>query len=258
MTSLSGKKILITGATSGIGLATALSCLEQGAHIAFCGLTQDGADEVISAAGGAEQKAFFQAFDIADQAVTRQFVKSAIDALGGLDGVVNNAGQNFFQGIRETSYEDIIHCLNVNFFPAWVIAQEAYEALKASGKGKFIVVSSIHGMLSLPGAFPYDISKAALTSFVRSMALSWSKDNILTTAIAPGLIRTPLVDKSFATAENPEAEWDKYRRWHPVQREGMPGDVASLIVYLLSDSNQFITGNTILADGGLHIQIAHD
>jgi NAD(P)-dependent dehydrogenase (short-subunit alcohol dehydrogenase family) len=257
--SLFGKKLLITGATSGIGEALLKMCVKQGAHVAWCGLSSDGYDEVQNEIDTLNlgTQSFFRAFDIADRDETRKFVQDSIVALGGLDGVVSNAGTNFFQGILEATHEDITKCLDVNFFPAWVIAQEAYQALKASGQGKFIITSSIHSTMSLPGAFPYDISKAAVSAFVRSLTLSWSRDNIQAVAVAPGLVRTPLVDESFRYLDDPEGEWDKYRAWHPLKREGMPDDIASLIVYLLSDENRFITGNTILVDGGLHVQIAH-
>ena len=252
------KKILITGATQGIGEGVLRECLQAGADIAFCGLIDDGSQPLIADIEAAGGKSFFRAFDVADHDATRQFVKDSIAALGGLDGVVSNAGTNFYYGINGASYEQIIHALDVNFFPAWVIAQEAYEALKACGQGKFVITSSIHSQMSLPGAFPYDITKAALSAFVRSITLEWSKDNIQAVAIAPGLIRTPLVDDIFNQLDDPEGEWDKYRRWHPVKREGTPEDIAGLVVYLLSDANRFITGNTIMVDGGLHIQIAHD
>jgi NAD(P)-dependent dehydrogenase (short-subunit alcohol dehydrogenase family) len=252
------KKLLITGGTSGIGKAVAMASVQQGAHVAFCGLTDEGTADVMSARIDSDQSCFFRAFDIADQGQTRQFVRDAIQALGGLDGVVSNAGTNFFHGIETATYEDIMRCFHVNFFPAWVIAQETYEALKACGQGKFIVVTSIHGTMSLPGAFPYDVSKAALSAFVRSIALAWSKDNIQSAAIAPGLVNTPLVADDFSKTTDPEATWDKYRRWHPLRREGSPEDIAGLVVYLLSDHNRFITGATIMVDGGLHVQIAHD
>jgi NAD(P)-dependent dehydrogenase (short-subunit alcohol dehydrogenase family) len=255
---LQNKKILVTGGTRGIGEAIVRGCIQQGAHVAFCGLTADGSAEPIQYAESVGQKTFFRAFDISDRQQTRSFVQDAIATLGGLDGVVSNAGTNFYQGILGATEEDVMRCLNVNFFPAWVIAQEAYEALKASGQGKFVIISSIHSVMSLPGSFPYDISKAALAAFARSITLSWSKDNIQAVAIAPGLIRTPLIDEIFNQMDDPEAEWERYRRWHPLKREGNPEDVASLVTYLLSDANRFITGNTILVDGGLHVQIAND
>src|SRR5207249_1821327 len=117
------KRIIVTGGTSGIGQAIAIEAARMGADVAFCGLTEQGADtttEEIEKAGG---RAYFRALDLSDLSAARHFTQDAIDFLGGLDGIANNAGNNFFHGVAGASYEDIQRCFAIDFYPAWAISQ---------------------------------------------------------------------------------------------------------------------------------------
>ena len=114
--SLDGKKIIITGGTSGIGQATALMAAEAGADIAFCGLSVEGAEKTIQGVKKFGKNSFFQVFDIGDLNAARKFVNDSIKFLGGLDGLFNNAGTNFWHGVSNAKIDQIQRCMDVNFY----------------------------------------------------------------------------------------------------------------------------------------------
>lgn len=248
---LPGKRIIVTGATSGIGQATAIYAAQQGADVAFCGLTEEGSTETIRAIQDAGRRSFFRALDLSDLEEARTFTRDAIDFLGGLDGVVNNAGTNFFHGVLGATHDDIQRCFAVDFYPAWAICQEAYPALKAAGGGVIVNIASIHAERTFAGSFPYNAAKAALVALTKSLALEWGRDNIRALAIAPAMILTPLSSDYFARLDPASKELQRLERHYPVEHIGSPDDVASLVAYLLSGINLFLSGSTILVDGGI-------
>jgi len=253
---LHSQRILITGGSTGIGQATAILAAQAGADVAFCGLTDDGADETVAAIEAAGRRAFYRALDLTDLDAARQFARDSIAFLGGLDGLVNNAGNNFWYSVAGATFEGIHRCFLLNFYAAWAISQEAYPALKAAGGGMVVNLASIHAARTGPGVFPYNVSKAMMESMTQSMALEWGPDNIQAVAIAPALILTPLADAYFATTPDPAAERARLERQYPLQRAGAPTDIGSMIVFLLSRQSRFITGTTVFIDGGSSAQFA--
>lgn len=249
---LANKRVIVTGGTSGIGEAIVLEAAEAGADIAFCGLTDEGADEICQAVVGFGRQAYFEALDLSDLEAARGFTERSIAALGGLDGVVNNAGTTFRDGVLDATFDGIQRCLMLNFYAPWVISQAAYPALKAAGRGMIVNIISIHVRQTEPGTFPYNASKAALQALTHSIAQEWAADNILSVAIAPGWVDTPLVARGFSLMENPEASKRFIEDSHLLGRMTRPTDVASLTIYLLSEGNRVLTGNTIILDGGMH------
>ena len=246
-----GKRILVTGGTSGIGAEIVRQLLAAEAHVAFCGLTNEGAAALREKATG---PCYFEAFDLTDLTRTRAFAQSAISALGGLDGLVNNAGTNFFRGVVGSTQTDLQRCFELNFYPAWSLAQEAYASLKAS-EGVVVTITSIHAEKTAAGSFPYNASKAALGALSRSLALEWGADGIRAVAVAPALILTPLADAYFEAQTDPQDERERVSQDHPVGHAGRPEDVASLVLYLLGGGNTFISGTTISVDGGISARL---
>lgn len=253
---LRGRRVLITGASSGIGRAIALQAIHAGADVALCGLEETAARELEDARHQAGRHGFYRAFDLTDLTATRAFVREAIAVLGGLDGVVNNAGSNFFHGVLGASEADIARCFAVDFYPAWAISQEAHAALKAAGRGVVINIASIHAERTEAGAFPYNAAKSALVALTRSLALEWGEDGISAVAIAPALVTTPLVERYLAQFPDPAAERARLEAQHPLRRAAAPDEVAALAIFLLAGQSRFITGTTIFVDGGISAQLA--
>jgi NAD(P)-dependent dehydrogenase (short-subunit alcohol dehydrogenase family) len=248
---LANKKIIVTGATMGIGQAIAIRAAEEGADVAFCGLTEQGADQTIAAIEKAGQRHFFKVVDLADLDTARQFAREAIAFLGGLDGLVNNAGANLWHGVATSTYEQLDHCFRVNFYHAWALSQEAYPYLKAAGGGMIVNLSSVNAEATLPGVFPYNVAKAMLVALTKSIALEWGRDNIRSVAIQPGLVMTNLAVEYFNKFPDPEAEKRRMTSHYPLFRGAQPEEVAATVVHLLSGQNGFITGVPLLIDGGI-------
>ena len=249
---LRDKRVLVTGGTSGIGKAIVLQVAQAGADVAFCGLTDAGADEVQQAAAAHGRQVYFEALDLSNLESARGFTERSIDALGGLDGVVNNAGANFKYGVLGSTFERIQACMMLNFYAPWAIVQTAYPALKASGRGRIVNISSVHAIHTEPDTFPYNASKAALGALTHALAHEWAADKILAVTVAPGWVDTPILVPGFAQHANPAAEKQRIEDSHLLGQMVQPDGVASFIVYLLSDANAALTGNTIILDGGMH------
>lgn len=247
---LEGRRVLVTGGTSGIGREVVLQAARQGADVAFCGLEEDLAEEVAAEVESLGRACHAEAFDVSDLERTRRFARSAIRALGGLDGLVNNAGANFFHGVLGATREDIERCLAVDFYPAWAVSQEAHAALAAS-RGVVVTVASIHARKTNPGSFPYNAVKAALVALAQSMALEWGPDGIRSVAVAPALILSPLAESYFQGFDDPAGERARLEAHYPGGRAGTPADVAALVTFLLTGSSRFLTGTLIHVDGGI-------
>lgn len=247
---LHGQRVVVTGGTSGIGRAVVLAAGAAGAGVAFCGHSTEGADDLLGQLSRWGRQAYFQAFDIADEAALGAFAQGAEQALGGIDALVNSAGTNFFRGVLEAKRADIARCLDVDFYPAWALSNLLFPALKASG-GIVLNVASVHAQRTQPGSFPYNAAKAALVALTQAQALDWGPDGVRAVAIAPGLIDTPLAGAWFQEQPDPQGERARQANHHPVGRIGRPEDVAGLIVSLISGPGGFLTGTTITIDGGV-------
>ncbi|OZJ06503.1 hypothetical protein BZG36_00634 [Bifiguratus adelaidae] len=231
--------------------AICIKAANMGADVAFCGLTPEGSEPVLKAIQEAGKRSFFQPFDISDLERTRAFVHQVAQVFGGIDGIVNNAGTNFFQGVLDSSYESIQHCFAVDFYPFWAICQEAHKYLKEAGGGIIVNLSSVHATKTAPGSFPYNAAKAAIVGLTRSVALEMGPDNIQCVALEPAMIETPLADRWFNTFSDPDYCRKRLRNHYPVNRFGTSEDVASTACYLLSHENRFLTVTTIAIDGGI-------
>jgi NAD(P)-dependent dehydrogenase (short-subunit alcohol dehydrogenase family) len=249
--SLHGKRIIVTGGTAGIGQGIAILAAAEGADIAFCGHNAQGADKTFTAIEDAGGRAFFRALDLSDEQAARQFGQESIAFLGGLDGLVNNAGANFWHGVAGASREQIEACFSLNFYAAWALAQEAYPALKAAGGGMIVNMSSVHARHTMPGTFPYNVSKSMLVQLTKSIAIEWGRDNIQSVAIAPGLTMTPAVDEFASHYDDPAALIRQFTNTYPLGRGADVKDIAATVVHLLTGANRFISGTTIYVDGGL-------
>jgi len=249
---LEGKRIIITGASDGIGQQIAIDAAREGARIAFCGLPDDDPSETCNAIRAFGTEPYFEGIDLRQEEPARQFVRNAIDFLGGLDGVVNNAGRNRYCGVANSTVEDLDWVFATNLQPGWVISQEAYPALKANGGGVIVFTSSINAKRSYPGFFPYNMAKAALDALIMSIALEWGKDGIQAVGIAPAMTRTPHAVRHWDTMPDKGASRiEQINSFYPLGRMCETTDVSSLAVFLLCGKCKFISGQSIQLDGGL-------
>lgn len=249
---LTDRKALVTGVTSGIGVGVARRLAQAGCDVAGCGRRGTDSPEaaefrrIVEAEG---RRAFYAPADLSDPAAPARFVDAAADALSGLDIVISNAGRNVFRGAAECSEADWAACVELDLASHWRLARAARPHLLKSSAPVVLVNSSNHALHTIPGCFPYNVAKAGLVALVQSLAIEWGP-KVRAVGIAPGFIDTPGNDAWFDSFDDPAAERRRTEEMHPVGRLGAVDDIGAICAFLASDHAAFISGTTILIDGG--------
>ena len=242
---LQGKTILVTGASSGIGKATAIECSRLGAKVVVSGRNEVRLKQTLSELEGEGHVAV-----IADLA-TEDGINSIVSQSPQLDGLVNNAGSTLMLPTQFISRDKLIFVLEVNTIAPILLTQKLIKAKKV-GKGASIVFTdSISGVkIASPGNVLYSTAKSAIDGFMKNAALDLATKNIRVNAVCPGMIATHILDDKAVSSEDMEADVKKY----PLKRYGKPEEVAYAIIYLLSDASSFTTGASLVIDGGFTLQ----
>jgi 3-oxoacyl-[acyl-carrier protein] reductase len=246
-------RVLVTGATGGIGRAICLSLLEQaranGTQLVVAAAASRHSAELDALAvelNAAGARAIGLYADLGTPDGCRDLVAQARDFCGGLDGLVSNAGMTRPAPLAQQTLEDWDRVFSVNTRAAWLLACAAREAL-AQSRGAIVAVASMSGMLPHPGYGAYSASKAALIMLCRQLAQEWAVDGIRVNSVSPGMIRTPLTERVYQNSEVA----GKRQAMVPLQRIGTPDDIARAVVYLLSTQASYMTGENLRVDGGL-------
>jgi NAD(P)-dependent dehydrogenase (short-subunit alcohol dehydrogenase family) len=233
---LEGKVALVTGAASGIGLATARALADAGASVVGMD-TSEGADVV---------------GDVRRRADVDAAIHVARERFGGLDVVVANAAVSIYEELEEQSGETLDLILDTNLKGALLCAQLAVPELKRRGGGSIVFVSSVQAYLALPGCVPYAAAKAGLVAAAKALAPEVGRFGIRVNAIAPGTIDTPMLQRDLSRMNLEEAEAFRRRveEANALGRIGRPEEIARVVAFLASDAASYVTGETIVADGG--------
>ncbi len=249
---LRGKRALVSGVSSGIGAGVAQILAQAGCDISGCGLEgidAIGAQQFIASVEKEGAKAEYLSIDLTNSGEIERWVETAVSTLGGIDILISNAGRNVFEGIETCSDAAWEACLNLNLASHWRLAKSAYPYLKQSESGVIIVMSSNHAFNTIPGCYPYNVAKAGLVAMVQSLAIEWGP-HVRAVGIAPGFIDTSAGRDWFNTFADPTAELAKTKTRHPVNKLGSVAEIGALCAFLASNWGGFISGTTILADGG--------
>lgn len=253
MKSLSGKTAIVTGASSGIGRATARLFAEKGARLVVAARGQSALDGLVEeiAAGGAEAVAL--AGDVGDEAFARRLVETAVDRFGGLDIAFNNAGAlGEMAPVRDLSPGGWNETLATNLTGAFLGAKYQIPAMVERGGGSLIFTSSFVGCgVGLPNAAAYAASKAGLLGLVQVLAAELGEQGIRANAILPGGTDTPSNMANFPGA-GPEVR-DFVNGLHALKRMATPEEIARSVLYLASDDSSFVTGEAHRVDGGASV-----
>lgn len=243
MNNLRGKRVIISGASSGIGLETARLLVESGAEV---GLVARTAKPLAAAAEELGSAAWARVADVADPDSLRGLAEEAANRWGALDGLVNNAGMAPMATLDETGIELWDETFAVNVRGPFLLCRELGGMLH-QGKGSAVVnVSSTLAVKAIPGMAAYNASKAALNQLTRSLALEWAPV-VRVNAVMPAVVDTPIHASRGMTSEQVQ----EMGGIHPLGRVGRPEDVAAIIGFLLSDAASWITGTIIPVDGGM-------
>lgn len=243
--SLEGKTVLVTGASSGIGRATAVECSRMGANVMITARSEDRLRETLSMMDGQGHCVFVA--DMADDSDIEHLAGS----LPKLDGVVNNAGIVKTLPVQFVNRADLETVLNINTVAPVLLTQKLLKKKKIVKGGSIVFISSVAGVSSaIVGNAMYSASKGAVSSFVRVAALELAPKNIRVNAVCPGMIDTGLLEAGTITGEQLRADMEKY----PMKRYGRPEEVAYAVVFLLSGASSFMTGIDMVLDGGFTLQ----
>ena len=246
---LQGKVALITGAGSGIGRATAILFAREGASVALVGRTAAKLQQVANEIGLDDSRVFCAAADLSRREEAGRAVNSSAEHFGGLDIVVNNAGISRLRKLLEVDEAvfDELFAHNVKN-PLWV-AQFAIPWLCRRGGGAIVNISTSLTIKPTAGFAVYAMSKAAVDLLTLGLALEHSGDHIRVNTICPAVVDTP-IHETYTTPEKAQQRKEDMARTYPLGRIGTPEDVAEAILYLASDASAWVTGITVLLDGG--------
>lgn len=241
--SLEGKNILVTGASSGIGKATAIECSKMGAYVSIVGRNEGRLNDTFSQLEGNPEnhsKIFLELTDYAQ-------VESAIKEMHSFDGIVNCAGigtTNLFQFLTRDKMQ---HVFDVNFFSPVELTRLLLKKKKINKNASIVFLSSIDGPINSHIAnSSYSATKAALAAIAKGMAVELAPKNIRVNYLMPGQTETPLIHNEFITEEQLSIDMEKY----PLKRYGRPEEIAYGAIYFLSDASTFTTGAGLVIDGG--------
>ena len=244
--SLSGKSILVTGASSGIGKATAIECAKLGANVFILGRNTERLIEVFNALqNDGTQTHQYLVGDINED------IDSIISKLPILDGVSDNAGTtNGNKPIKFLKETEILDVFKTNTLSHVVLAKMLMKKKKLNNNASYVFTASIGGNFStVTGQATYGISKAGINAFMKYCAIEFASKGIRCNSICPGMILTPLIQYDTMTDEEREQDAEKYL----LKRYGQPEEVAKPICFLLSEAASYITGTTLIIDGGYSV-----
>jgi 3-oxoacyl-[acyl-carrier protein] reductase len=248
---LTGRVAVVTGASRGIGAATASALAARGAAVALVGRSAGALEECVAAIRAADGTAVPIVADLTDPAVAAQVIPRTVSELGGLDILVNNAGVL----PRATRSEKLARAdwdavMTLNLTVPWELAAQAQPVLAQRGGGVIVNVTSTAAYYPSIGLAHYCSSKAALEMTTKVLALEWARDNIRVVGIAPGRVDTELVRPIVAYDEKRGA------RPNPLNRLGRPEEIAAAIAFVCSADGGYLTGTTIVLDGGEMVGLA--
>jgi len=241
---LSGRRIVITGAASGIGRATAELFAKEGAKVAALDLNLAGAEEVARAISGTAV-----AVDVSSEESVNQAIEKAGTAMGGIDGIVNSAGINFHGLIENTDFTQWQKVLAVNLNGTFLVCRAVLPWLRKADSATMVCVSSGAAVSPFVGNSAYATSKAGIVNFTRILAMEVAP-KVRANVICPGITDTPM-SRGMAKARDPSADTtSQFSSQLALKRKAQPEEIAAAILYLTSGESSFMTGSTLVVDGG--------
>lgn len=247
--SLENRIALVTGASSGIGRATAIRLAHDGARVAVVARQAERLTEVAEIIRAEESEAFIQVADVTDTEQAAQAVAATVEHFGSLDILVNAAGILASGTIENTQLEAWDEMMNVNLRAVFHLMNLTVPHLIAS-RGNIVNVSSVTGLRSFPGVLAYCVSKAGVDQLTRCAALELAAKGVRVNAVNPGVVVTEVHRRGGMDEDRYAAFLEHSRTTHPLGRVGQPEEIADLIAFLASDQASWITGATYSIDGG--------
>jgi 2-deoxy-D-gluconate 3-dehydrogenase len=249
---LAGRRALVTGAGSGIGLATALSLADAGADIVLGVKSPHKTGALADRITEMGRSCTIAQMDMLDLESTAHAYDQAVASFGKIDILVNNAGGGIGDLALDVSPEDFDHSIALNVKAPFFLSQRFAKSMVSAGQsGDIVNISSQAALVALPGEPVYCLAKAALSHMTRCLAVEWGAYGIRVNAVAPTFIETPGTEKALS---DPIFKSDTEERVAALKRLGQPEEVASCVTFLVSSGASLVTGHTLVADGGWTIR----
>ena len=248
---LSGKLAVITGAATGIGRATALLFAQEGATVVVGDINEAGGRQTaadIEAAGG---RASFGRCDVTEAAGVEALMRAAAETMGGIDIIVNNAGAQRSGRVTEFAEEEWDLLMRVNPRSCFLGVKYGVPYMRQRGGGVIVNVASLAGLKGGPGMTAYSASKGAIVAFTKALAAELAPDGIRVNAMCPGWIDTPFNQPAIDFMGGLNAQAQVVQQIVPLQRQGTPEEIASGMLFLASDASSYMTGQSLVIDGGV-------
>lgn len=242
--SLEGKTILVTGASSGIGRATAIACSKIGAKMIITGRNEERLDFTLQSLDGGGNKS------VVTDLSTPEGRSKLLDSVDKIDGIVHCAGisgHKVFQFLKE---KEISEMFEINFNTPLLLSRDLIKTKRINKGGSIVFITSTSGILSsYMGGSLYSSTKGALNGLIKGMALELAAKNIRVNSVMPSMVSTPIMNGGQLTDE----QFEEDKKHYPLKRYGYPEEVAYAVIYLLSDASSWTTGTNLLMDGGRSI-----
>lgn len=250
--SMQDKVAIVTGASSGIGRATARALAAAGAHVVIADLASTDGELVANEIYGKGESAIFIPTDVSDDLQVSNLVAQTIDRFGRLDAAFNNAGIEGVQApTAECTLENWNHTLAVDLTGVFLCMRHEIPRMLEHGGGSIVNCASVAGLVGFQGIPAYAASKHGVIGLTKTAALEYATQGIRVNAVCPGIINTPMIERF--TKNDPTAV-TQLEQSEPVHRLGAPEEVAALVLWLCSDAASFVTGQAIAVDGGFVAQ----
>ena len=252
MNRFENKVCLVTGAASGIGMATALAFAKEGAKLVLADFNEHAGRNVEQQVKGMGNKVIFISCDIANREDIANLITNSIQVFGRIDCAVNCAGiaGKHTAPLHEYPEEDWMYMMQVNLFGTYYCLKEEVIQMLKGGEGAIVNVASAAGLVAQPGNSPYAASKFGVVGLTRTAAKEYATRNIRINAVCPTAIETPMImEGRRKLAYDPEA-LEAVKNYQAMKRMGQPEEVADVILWLCSEQSSFITGHAMPVDGG--------
>jgi len=245
MSELQNSVAIVTGASTGIGAATARRFAEEGAAVVAADVNVADGEETVAEINDAGGEATFVETDVSDPDDVAEMVETAVETYGGLDYAFNNAGiEGDMVPTAEQPMENWERVIDVNLKGVFLCLQAEIPAMLEADGGAIVNTSSVAGVVGSPGIGPYVASKHGVIGLTKSAALEYAESGVRVNAICPGLIETPMIDRTGSEFR------DQAIAGTPMGRPGTPEEIGDAAVWLCSEEASFVTGEAMVADGG--------
>jgi len=248
---LANKVALITGGARGQGAVEAKLFATQGAYVVICDILDEEGKRIESEINNTGGSSLFAHLDVTDESEWQNVIATTLNSFGKLDILVNNAGIYKWAQVEETTSELWDQTMDINAKGVFLGTKHAIPAMRNSGGGSIVNISSVAGLIGSANAAAYGASKGAVRLLTKSTAIQYARDGIRANSVHPGIIDTPMTTPNLLATQ--EAR-DRSASRHPLGRVGTSEDVAYGVLFLASDESSFMTGSELVIDGGLTAQ----